>query len=92
MPALSDTHTEAPIAVVRGFCDTDTLKLHTTNPFPEQSVHLMQVQTRDYDGKLCITVAGHALSGVAIAIIVVVVLLAVIALLSFVACCCCCRR
>ena len=52
----------------------------------------MQVQTRDYDGKLCITVAGHALSGVAIAIIVVVVLLAVIALLSFVACCCCCRR
>ena len=46
----------------------------------------MQVQTRDYDGKMCLTVAGHALSGVAIAIIVVAVILALIALLSFVAC------
>ena len=35
----------------------------------------VQVKTSDYDGKLCITVAGHALSGVAIAVIVVVVIL-----------------
>ena len=49
----------------------------------------MQVKTRDYGGKLCLTVAGHALSSVAIGVIVVVVILVVIALLSFVACCCC---
>ena len=51
----------------------------------------MQVKTSDYDGKLCITVAGHALSGVAIAVIVVVVILAIILFFSLIACCCCCR-
>ena len=51
----------------------------------------LQVKTSDYDGKLCITVAGHALSGVAIAVIVVVVILAIILFFSLIACCCCCR-
>ena len=51
----------------------------------------VQVKTSDYDGKLCITVAGHALSGVAIAVIVVVVILAIILFFSLIACCCCCR-
>ena len=50
-----------------------------------------QVKLSDYNGKLCITVAGRALSGVAIAIIVVVVILAIILFFSLIACCCCCR-
>ena len=79
-------------AVTGGSHDIGSLITHAPLLQLENNLHPMQVQTRDYDGKLCITVAGHALSGVAIAIIVVVVLLAVIALLSFVACCCCCRR
>ena len=51
-----------------------------------------QVKTRDYGGKLCLTVAGKTLSGVAIAIIVVVVLLALILFCTLICCCCCCRR
>lgn len=53
---------------------------------------IVQVKTRDYGGKLCLTVAGKTLSGVAIAIIVVVVLLALILFCGLICCCCCCRR
>ena len=51
-----------------------------------------QVKTRDYDGKLCITVGGKTLSGWAIAIIVVGVLLAVALFCGILMCCCCCCR
>ncbi|CAL8469869.1 g9411 [Coccomyxa elongata] len=53
---------------------------------------VINVKTRDYGGKLCLTVAGKTLSGVAIAIIVVVVLLALILFCGLICCCCCCRR
>jgi hypothetical protein len=49
------------------------------------------MKTRDYGGKLCITVAGKTLSGVAIAIIAVAALIALIVLCSLICCCCCCR-
>ena len=51
-----------------------------------------QVKTRDYDGKLCVTVAGRTLSKTAIAIIVVAVLLVLIGFCSILMCCCCCCR
>ena len=52
----------------------------------------VQVSTRDYDGKLCVTVGGRTLSGVAIAIIVVSVIVGLIIFCGLVLCCCrCCR-
>ncbi|KAK9843765.1 hypothetical protein WJX81_005511 [Elliptochloris bilobata] len=49
----------------------------------------LELDTSDYQGKLCLQVAGKSISGVGVAIIVVSALLALI-VLSFL-CCCCCR-
>ena len=49
----------------------------------------MQLDTTDYQGKICVQVAGKSISGVGIALITVGALLALI-VLSFL-CCCCCR-
>ena len=52
----------------------------------------VQVTGTDYDGSVCLDVAGHRINGVGIGLIIVAVLI-VIVLFSLVCyCCCCCRR
>lgn len=48
------------------------------------------VTPSDYKGSICLSIAGHHINGVGIALIVVAILI-VIVLLSLVCYCCCCR-
>ncbi len=51
---------------------------------------VLQVTPSDYQGSICLDIAGHHINGVGIALIVVAILI-VIVLLSLVCYCCCCR-
>ena len=50
----------------------------------------VQVDTSKYGGALCVSVAGHRLTGWAIAVIIVGAAIVAAALL-FILCCCCCK-
>ena len=53
-------------------------------------LNMLQVTPSDYKGSICLSIAGHHINGVGIALIVVAILI-VIVLLSLVCYCCCCR-